>query len=55
MGGCGESVGGCGLWSLLELEGGFVQLQFIGARVVGRWSELRGGRFSEVRNVLVLW
>ena len=29
----------------------FLQLQFIGVKVIGRWSELRGGRFSEVRNV----
>ena len=27
---------------------------FVGVTVDGRWSELRGGRFSEVRNKLVL-
>ena len=42
------------MWSLVAAGGGFVWLQFVGAGVVGRWSELRGGRFSEVRNVLVL-
>ena len=46
-----ESVSGCGPWLLLEV----IFYSFIGVRVVGRWLELRGGRFSEVRNVLVLW
>ena len=26
----------------------------VGVTVDGRWSELRGGRFSEIRNTLVL-
>ena len=28
--------------------------QFVGVTIDGRWSELRGDRFSEVRNTLVL-
>ena len=36
------------MWSLVVTGGDFLQLQFIGARVVGRSSELRGGRFSDL-------
>ena len=29
-------------------------VQFVGVTIDGRWSEVRGGRFLEVRNILVL-
>ena len=32
-----------------------MQVQFVGVTVDGRWSELRGDHFSEVRNTLVLY
>ena len=40
---------------MVVLGGKSVQLQFIGTLAAGRWSKLRGGRYSEVRNVLVQW
>ena len=43
------------MWFLVVLGGKFVQLQFIGTLAAGRWSELRGGCYSEARNVLVQW
>ena len=46
-------VGHVGL--VAPLGGDFVQLLLIGGIVAGRCSEFGGGRFSEVRNVLVVW
>ena len=39
--------------SILEVN--LYSFQFIGTLAAGRWSELRGDRYSEARNVLVQW
>ena len=42
------------MWFLVVRRGNLVELQFVKVKVAGRWSEVRGGRFSEVISVLVL-
>ena len=41
-------IKGCGQWLF------FILLLFIGVMATGCWSELRGGCFREVYNVLIL-
>ena len=42
------------MWLVVVLGGEFILLLFIGVMAAGCWSELRGGSFWEVYNVLAL-